>query len=86
MNYAVSNLDPTRLKILMALRNREMCVCDLAAFAGLSESGVSHQLSRLWDLSLVKKRREGKILYYSLDDKHVSDLVEIGLAHAKERG
>ena len=78
--------DPTRLRILIALRDREMCVCDLAAFADLSESGISHQLRRLRDLSLVKKRREGKILYYSLDDKHVSDLVEIGLAHVKERG
>jgi DNA-binding transcriptional ArsR family regulator len=78
--------DPTRLKILMALRDKEMCVCDLAAFAGLSESGTSHQLRRLKDLCLVKKRRDGKVFYYSLDDIHVSDLVEIGLAHVKEQG
>ncbi len=76
--------DPTRLKIVMALRSQEMCVCDLAAFTGLSESAVSHQLRRLRDLSLVKKRRDGQILYYSLDDNHVTDLVEIGLIHVQE--
>ena len=77
--------DPTRLKIVMALKNQEMCVCDLAAFSGLSESAVSHQLRRLRDLFLVKKRREGQILYYSLDDSHVLDLIEIGLVHVQER-
>jgi len=76
--------DPTRLKILMALRNNEMCVCDLAAFTGLTESAVSHQLRRLRDLSLVKNRRDGQILYYSLDDSHVTKLLEIGLAHVCE--
>jgi len=60
--------DPNRLKIVMALRNLEMCVCDLAAFSGLSESAVSHQLRRLKDLALVKSRREGPIIYYTLDD------------------
>ncbi|MCP4666508.1 MAG: winged helix-turn-helix transcriptional regulator, partial [Deltaproteobacteria bacterium] len=63
--------DPTRLKIVMALEGGEMCVCDLAAFLGLSESAVSHQLRRLKDLALVKHRREGQILFYSLDDDHV---------------
>jgi len=53
--------DPNRLKMVMALRNVEMCVCDLAAFTGLSESGVSHQLRRLKDLALVKSRRDGQI-------------------------
>ncbi len=77
--------DPTRLKIVMALRNQEMCVCDLAAFTGLSESAVSHQLRRMRDLFLVKKRREGQIIYYSLDDSHVTDLIEIGLIHVQER-
>lgn len=76
--------DATRLKILMALKEREMCVCDLAAFTGLTESAVSHQLRRLRDLFLVKNRREGQVLYYSLDDSHVVDLLEIGLAHVKE--
>ena len=76
--------DPSRLKIVMALRNVEMCVCDLAAFTGLSESAVSHQLRRLKDLALVKSRREGQIIYYALDDDHVSGLLEIGMEHVRE--
>ena len=76
--------DPNRLKILMALRNVEMCVCDLAAFTGLSESAVSHQMRRLKDLSLVKKRRAGQIIYYSLDDEHVVGLLNVGLGHVRE--
>lgn len=76
--------DPTRLRILMVLRDNEMCVCDLAAFTGLTESAVSHQLRRLKDRSLVKKRRDGQILYYSLDDSHVNELLSIGLEHIRE--
>jgi len=76
--------DPNRLKIVMALRNVEMCVCDLAAFTGLSESAVSHQLRRLKDLALVKSRRDGQIIYYALDDEHVSALLEVGLEHVRE--
>jgi len=76
--------DPNRLKIVMALRNVEMCVCDLAAFTGLSESAVSHQLRRLNDLALVKKRRAGQIIYYSLDDEHVAGLLNVGLEHVRE--
>ena len=73
--------DPNRLKIVMVLRNVEMCVCDLAAFTGLSASAVSHQLRRLKDLALVKSRRDGQIIYYSLDDEHVSKILSIGLKH-----
>ena len=76
--------DPTRLKIVMALAAGEMCVCDLAAFLGLSESAVSHQLRRLKDLALVRNRRQGPVLYYSLDDKHVADLLKVGLEHVRE--
>lgn len=76
--------DPTRLKIILALSVSEMCVCDLAAYIGLSESAVSHQLRRLKDLFLIKNRREGQVLYYSLDDEHVSDLLAIGLKHIRE--
>ena len=76
--------DPNRLKIVMALRNVEMCVCDLAAFTGLTDSAVSHQLRRLKDLALVKSRRKGQIIYYSLDDEHVSELLNVGLEHIKE--
>ena len=68
----------------MALMGGEMCVCDLAALTGVSESGVSHQLRRLKDLSLVKNRREAQTLYYSLDDEHVSDLISTGLEHLTE--
>ena len=76
--------DPNRLRIVMALKNVEMCVCDLAAFTGLSDSAVSHQLRRLKDLALVKSRRDGQIIYYSLDDEHVMDILKIGLEHIRE--
>jgi DNA-binding transcriptional ArsR family regulator len=76
--------DPSRLKILMALRRDEMCVCDLAALTGISESAVSHQLRRLKDLSLVRSRRDGQVVYYALDDKHVVLLLDIGLRHIRE--
>lgn len=77
--------DPTRLKIILALRGGEMCVCDIAAYLGLSESAVSHQLRRLREFSLVCSRRDGQVLYYSLDDDHVLDLVTVGLHHIEER-
>jgi DNA-binding transcriptional ArsR family regulator len=76
--------DPSRLKIVMALKSGEMCVCDIAAFIGLSESAVSHQLRRLRELAIVKHRREGQVLYYSLDDEHIDDLIKIGMAHIRE--
>ena len=76
--------DPSRLKIVMALKNVEMCVCDLAAFLGLTESAVSHQLRRFRDLALVKSRRDGQVIYYSLDDEHVAELLNIGLEHVSE--
>ena len=68
----------------MALWGGEMCVCDLSAFLGLSESAVSHQLRRLKDLALVKRRRDGQVLYYALDDDHVASLLNIGLEHVCE--
>jgi DNA-binding transcriptional ArsR family regulator len=75
----------TRLDILRHLLNgMEMCVCDIAATLKLSESAVSHQLRRLRELSLVKNRREGPVLYYSLDDRHVTDLLQVGLDHIRE--
>ena len=76
--------DPTRLKIVEALAGGEMCVCDLAAYLGLSESAVSHQLRRLREQSLVKPRRDGQVLYYTLDDRHVADLLNLGLEHVRE--
>ena len=73
--------DPTRLKIAVALQSGEMCVCDLAALLGISESAVSHQIRRLKDLALVKGRRDGQILYYSLDDDHLVELIRVGMKH-----
>eukprot|EP01022_Parablepharisma_sp_SALTPOND_P003074 TRINITY_DN11224_c0_g1_i1.p2 TRINITY_DN11224_c0_g1~~TRINITY_DN11224_c0_g1_i1.p2 ORF type:complete len:125 (-),score=38.83 TRINITY_DN11224_c0_g1_i1:148-522(-) len=73
--------DPNRLRILLALRGGEMCVCDLAALTGVSDSAVSHALRRLKDLALVKNRREGQMLYYTLDDHHVSELLAASLEH-----
>jgi DNA-binding transcriptional ArsR family regulator len=76
--------DPSRLRIALALRSGEMCVCDLAALLGVSESAVSHQLRRLRDLALVRPRRDAQCLYYSLDDHHVEDLLQVGLGHVNE--
>jgi len=76
--------DQTRLKIVLALFDGEMCVCDLASYLCLSESAVSHQLRRLRELSLIKNRRDGQILYYSLDDNHIAQLLKVGLEHIKE--
>ena len=76
--------DPTRVKILFALMSRELCVCDLAAVIGASESAVSHQLRILRTLKLIKFRREGKILYYSLDVAHIENLFAQGLEHVTE--
>jgi DNA-binding transcriptional ArsR family regulator len=76
--------DPTRVKILFSLMTRELCVCDLTAVIGISESAVSHQLRILRTLRLVKFRREGKILYYSLADDHVEKLFTQGLEHVTE--
>ncbi len=78
--------DPTRLKILHALNViDELCVCDLAALSDLSVSAVSHQLRLLRDRELVHARRDGRMVYYSLADEHVSQLMAIGAEHANER-
>lgn len=76
--------DNTRLKILWALAKQEMCVCDLAAMLDVSESAVSHQLRLLRTLRLVTNRRQGTILYYSLADDHVSQLIQVALEHVNE--
>jgi len=75
--------DPTRLRILHALLiTKELCVCDLAAIADLSVSAVSHQLRLLRDRNLVNARRDGRMVYYSLVDQHVTDLMDAGITHA----
>jgi DNA-binding transcriptional ArsR family regulator len=76
--------DPTRLKILMALKHVELCVCDIAAFLGMSESAVSHQLRRLREMAIVRPRRDGQVLYYALNDIHVENLLKVGIDHMYE--
>ena len=76
--------DPTRLQLLLGLRDGEMCVCDLAALAEVSESAASHQLRKLRDWGLVRNRREGQILFYSLDDDCIARLLDVGLDHVRE--
>ena len=76
--------DPTRLRIMDALRTGELCVCDLAAVLGMTQSAVSHQLATLRHARLVRTRRDGKVVYYSLDDGHVGGIVELARTHISE--
>ena len=76
--------DPTRIRILWALELGEMCVFDIAAHLMITESAVSHQLRTLRHLDLVANRREGTILYYRLNDHHVSQLINLALEHVRE--
>ena len=76
--------DSTRTRIMWALDESEMCVCDLAALLGMTKSAISHQLSALRQADLVKARREGKNMYYSFADDHVRQLFEKGLEHIRE--
>ncbi|MDD0856676.1 metalloregulator ArsR/SmtB family transcription factor [Arthrobacter alpinus] len=78
--------DPGRVRILTALLSGEMCVCDVAATTGLSESGVSHALRLLRASRVVEVRRSGRMAYYSLADSHVSILLELGLKHVGHTG
>jgi len=76
--------DPTRIRMIDALFDNELCVCDLAEIIGLSQSATSHQLRVLRTHHLVKHRKEGKQVFYSLDDDHVSALYKQGLDHISE--
>lgn len=76
--------DGTRLRILHALEQHELCVCDLAVLLGVTKSAVSHQLKSLRLANLVKCRREGQIVHYSLSDDHVKKILDIGLEHIHE--
>ncbi len=76
--------DPTRVRILDALSHGELCVCDLAAVLRLSQSAVSHQLRLLRGLRLVRPRREGRVVFYSLDDQHIISLFRQTLQHVQE--
>jgi len=77
--------DTTRCKILFAIDQHEMCVCDLANVLSMSKSSVSHQLSTLRRSGIVKSRKEGKEVYYTLDDEHVCKVFEIGLEHISHK-
>lgn len=76
--------DTTRIKILWALAEAEMCVCDIAILLNMTQSAISHQLRVLKQARLVKNRKEGKVVYYSLDDAHVKQIFEQGLIHINE--
>lgn len=77
--------DPTRAKIVMALDKREVCVCDLSVALNMTKSAVSHQLAVLKAHNIVKSRREGKHIYYSFDDEHITTIIEIADEHIKHR-
>ncbi len=88
--YAVSDFfkvmcDSTRMRIMAALDNGEMCVCDLSALLNMTKSAISHQLKVLKDAKLVKSRRDGKNVFYSLMDDHVKSIIEMGIEHIKEK-
>ncbi len=76
--------DSTRIKILWALDESEMCVCDLAVLLNMTQSAISHQLRVLKQVDLVKNRKEGKIVFYSLIDEHVKQIFDQGLIHIME--
>lgn len=77
--------DPTRCKILQLLHNEELCVCEIAECMDVTVSAVSHQLRLLRSAKLVKNRRDGRVLYYTLDDEHVSTLINIAIEHVQHR-
>ena len=77
--------DTTRTKILFALDQNEMCVCDIANVLGMSKSSISHQLSMLRKSGIVKYRKEGKEVYYTLDDEHIQKVFEVGIEHIEHK-
>ena len=77
--------DETRTKILFALDQNEMCVCDIANVLGMSKSSISHQLKTLKLSGIVKFRKEGKEVYYTLDDEHIKELFEVGIEHIEHK-
>src|SRR5829696_5249477 len=77
--------DPTRIRILDALAAGELCVCDIATIVGMSESAVSHQLRLLRSMRLVRTRRAGRQVFYTLDDQHILQLLRLAATHVEER-
>ena len=76
--------DPTRVKILCALLQAEMCVCDISALLGMTKSSVSHQLRVLKQSNLVKYRKAGRVVYYALADDHVRTIIALAMEHVEE--
>lgn len=76
--------DSTRIRILSALSHAEMCVCDISVLLNITQSAVSHQLRLLKQARLVKNRKDGKVVYYCLDDKHIKDVLSVGFDHLGE--
>jgi len=76
--------DTTRAKIVSTLLQQELCTCDLAALTGITESAISQHLRVLRGLRLVKSRRQGKLVYHSLDDAHIAILLQVGLSHVRD--
>lgn len=76
--------DTTRIKIIYALLKEKMCVCDIAHLINMTHSSVSHQLRILKQARLVKQEKAGKVVYYTLDDEHIGEIMSIGLNHIKE--
>lgn len=76
--------DTTRIRILWALHEAELCVCDIAFLLNMTQSAISHQLRVLKQAKLVKNRRDGKVIYYSLDDEHVKRIFDQGMIHIHE--
>lgn len=76
--------DSTRIKILYVLFEAEMCVCDIAMLLNMSQSAISHQLRVLKQSKLVKNRREGKTVFYSLSDEHIRGIIDMGMNHISE--
>ena len=76
--------NPTRIKMLMAIMDVELCTCDLSAITGLSTSAISHQLRILKDRKIVSYRKEGKNAFYRLDDEHIAEILRTTLRHLKE--
>lgn len=88
--YEVADLfkvfgDSTRARIICALSISELCVCDLSSLLDMSQSAVSHQLRTLKQARIVKNRRSGKVVYYSLDDEHIKELFHVAFEHVMEK-
>ena len=76
--------DSTRIRILYTLRETELCVCDIASLLGMTQTAVSHQLRVLKTAKMVKARRNGKTVFYSLDDEHIHSILDVGICHLEE--